>query len=110
MSSGGSPPNDSTPKSSSVVRTTRQAPAEPVLVKRLKTGLSDRPEAQFGASQFPDSPVSSDLITHNLVMPSFLKRGHFDPLSMHPAEKFAWTLLHNERVSAEDLVQLFDLL
>ena len=110
MSSGGSPPNDSTPKSSGVVRTTRQAPAEPVLVKRLKTGLSDRPEAQFGASQFPDSPVSSDLITHNLVMPSFLKRGHFDPLSMHPAEKFAWTLLHNERLSAEDLVQLFDLL
>ena len=87
-----------------------QATPEPMLVKRLKTGLSDRPETQFGASQFLDSPVSSDMITRNLIMPSFLKRGHFDPLSMRPAEKLAWTLLHSESVSAEDLVRLFDLL
>ena len=70
----------------------------------------DRPEARFGPPLEFESPVASDLFTHNFSMPSFLNEGHFDPLKLVPAEKFAWTLLSGPRISANDLCTLFTLL
>ena len=87
-------------------------PESPKAAKRLKQGHveHDHKEAQFGPPLEFDSPVSSDLFTHNLRIPSFLSEGHFDPLKLVPAEKFAWTLLSGPRISASDLRTLFTLL
>ena len=78
----------------------------------VHVGAADvaRLEARFGPPLEFDSPVSSDLFTHNLRMPSFLSEGHFDPLKLAAAEKFAWTLLSGPRISASDLRTLFTLL
>ena len=87
-------------------------PESPKAAKRLKQDHveRDRMEAQFGPPHELESPVSSDLFTYNLRMPSFLSEGHFDPLKLVPAEKFAWTLLSGPRISASDLRTLFTLL